>query len=72
MISTISPIVHADELIEGIVIQHLGETWKVYSAPVYTDRGIEFDVLPLSSNSPTRTVQFDPQWRFTRVPNRSR
>jgi hypothetical protein len=69
--NTISPIVRADELIEGIVIKHLGETWRVYSTPVYTRHGIEFDILPLSSNSPVRTVQFDPQWRFTLIPNRS-
>ena len=38
----------ADELTEGDIIRYLDDELMVYSAPIHTIRGIEFDALPIA------------------------
>jgi hypothetical protein len=63
---TVGAIICADELTQGDIIRHFtGEIWQVYSEPVYTRRGMVFDVLPLDFDTiETFQVIFAPGWRF--------
>ena len=57
-----NPTIQADQLTAGDLIRHRGELLKAYSEPVYTNRGIEFDALPLDvTDRDTQAMCFQPK-----------